>query len=249
MSELATEDFAPVSLDNLLDTEKGEEIEVTPAPDEPKETAENDPAPEKEEESKDEVEEAPSKEAKVAAQVPINALLDEREKRKAAEAKLAEFQKEEPATEMPSVFDNESGFVETIDSKISEVEQKAVLRVSQGLAIKEHGREAVQAAVDKLGELAKENPNLAVKFRQSDHPFQEAIDIVAKHEALAEIGDPAEYREKLKAEVRAELEAELADTPDDHIPTSLVDAPSKGSVNKAGSTFTGHTPLESILPE
>jgi uncharacterized protein YhaN len=71
---------------------------------------------------------------------------------------------------------------------------------------------AVDAAIARFKELAASNPALHQELRNHRHPYKFAYDYVKRSEALAEIGDPKSYREKLEAEIRARVEAEYAGT-------------------------------------
>lgn len=94
----------------------------------------------------------------------------------------------------------------------------------------------VDAKIEKFRALVKVNPSLGSELRQAVHPWQFAYDTAAKHQALEEIGDPASYRSKLEAEIRASVMAEMAGTapapqPRVQLPTSLGTARSAGSRN------------------
>jgi hypothetical protein len=71
---------------------------------------------------------------------------------------------------------------------------------------------AVDAAVAKFKELAKDNKPLQQELRDHQDPYKFAYDYVKKTQAMAEIGDPAAYRAKLEADIRAKIEAEYAGT-------------------------------------
>lgn len=91
----------------------------------------------------------------------------------------------------------------------------------------------VDAKIAKFKELAAANPALAAELKQHRHPYKFAYDYVKKTTAMEEIGDPAKYREKLEAEIRAKVEAEYAGTappaPKVNLPQSLGTARSAGS--------------------
>lgn len=123
------------------------------------------------------------------------------------------------------------------------------LDLSEKAAIKEHGKEAVDAAYEWLAQESQKNPALAQQVLSGRDPYGDAIALHKRHIALSEIGeDPAAYR----ARVRAEIEAELRGTvqpppvklPAAPLPKSLADARSSGSPR---TTWTGPTPLNAIL--
>lgn len=94
----------------------------------------------------------------------------------------------------------------------------------------------VDAKVAKFRQLADANPALRAELQRSAHPYKFVYDTAARHAALEEIGDPASYRSKLEAEIRASVMAEMAGTapaprPIVQLPTSLGTARSAGSRN------------------
>jgi hypothetical protein len=69
----------------------------------------------------------------------------------------------------------------------------------------------VTAKIGKFKELAGTNPALWGELRKQPHPYRFAYDFAKRSMAMDEIGpDPGAYRSKLEAEIRAQVQAEMA---------------------------------------
>jgi hypothetical protein len=102
----------------------------------------------------------------------------------------------------------------------------------------------VDAKIAKFKELAVQNPALHQELRNHRHPYKFAYDYVARTEALAEIGDPKSYREKLAAEIRAQVEAEVAGVVQLQQPAARIQLPQ--SLGTARSAMPRSTPVINI---
>jgi hypothetical protein len=97
------------------------------------------------------------------------------------------------------------------------------------------------------------SPDFPVAYRQimsSPHPYGALVDWHRKQQVLSEIGsDPAAYKEKLKAEVLAELQGsggvqQQRATPS-AMPSNFATAPNRGA--RTGPSWSGPTPLADIF--
>lgn len=71
----------------------------------------------------------------------------------------------------------------------------------------------VDAKVAKFKELAAANPALRAELQKQPHPYKYVYDYAKRSMAMDEIGpDPGAYRSKLEAEIRAQVQAEMAGT-------------------------------------
>lgn len=71
----------------------------------------------------------------------------------------------------------------------------------------------VDAKVAKFKELAAANPALRAELQKQPHPYKYVYDYAKRSMAMDEIGpDPQAYRTKLEAEIRAQVQAEMAGT-------------------------------------
>lgn len=169
---------------------------------------------------------------KAKAQDRINT--DERTKRQAAEARatalereLADLkagkqqqpqpQKPQPRQipERPDPFTDPDGARRWDDDRQTEREQAADQRdfenrcgLSESFMIEIKGEADYREKEEAFGEAVKANPALSAQLRRSANPAKFAYEQGKKYLALKEIGDdPVAYRERLRAELEAELKA------------------------------------------
>lgn len=104
-----------------------------------------------------------------------------------------------------------------------------------------------EEVVNSFVDAAKQNPALLAGLYQARFPWQYAYDEGKKLKALADMGDPAAYREKVRAEILAELQSQpvqaAASAPP--IPQSLASA--RSSATRTASTFTGPQPIDTLF--
>lgn len=103
--------------------------------------------------------------------------------------------------------------------------------------------EKVQVFMDA----ARANPALAAALQTQRHPWEFAYKEGARMLMLKEVGDdPAQYREKLKAELMAELQkSNPAPAPALNLPQSLNGA--RSVAPRSAQAFTGPTPLDQLF--
>lgn len=175
--------------------------------------------------------------------VPITALLDERDKRKAAQHELEELRRwkaeQEARTHQPP-----PDFYENPEARL-QMEREAIQRAlvadrverSRHLAVREHGQAFVEEVVNFFND-PKHAPK-SHEFLGHPFPMEAAITYYRQQKALTEMGDdPAAYRERLREELRQELLQQAQPAPKPNIPPSMASAPSAGSTgNNSGSLF------------
>lgn len=164
--------------------------------------------------------------------IPISAYLDEKRKRQELEAKLQEREQPKPQEkDEPDIFVDPKGFTDGIKNEIKQTVLQERINLSRELmlGIKDDYTEKEARFV----EMVKADASLLAKMNASANPAKFAYDTAAKameHEAklklVDEIGDPVAYKEKLKAEILAEL----GQTP--------TEKPAKPLVEKAPSLAT-----------
>lgn len=175
--------------------------------------------------------------------IPIAAMLDEREKRQAAQReaedlrrKLAayEAQKAQPA---PDFYDDPEARLQAERAQVHNALWNERLNTSELVARQAHGEETVNAAREAFMSEAQQNPALAVELRRQQHPYDFVVNWHRRQRVLAEVGtDPAAYRAKIETEVRERVLAELAAAQPQKPaapPPSLAAAPSVGSNSQA----------------
>ena len=254
------------TLDELFTSELDGDAPVAVKEPEPAAKAKAEEAPEKEAEAKPEKEEAKGEEAgpetdeaegeppapEEAKNVPINALLDEREKRQALEARVRDFEakeKGEDKAERPDLLEDPEGFAKSIEDKVEEGVLVRHFNASEHRARKEHGDDAVNEAMDVFESMVKADPLLARKAMGHPEPFDFVIETVATHKKVEEAGGLEEWRTTERTKMRAELKAELEAEADgksaakketrDALPETLA-----GEANKGERTGPEWSPAE-----
>jgi hypothetical protein len=111
-------------------------------------------------------------------------------------------------------------------------------------------RQQYQDADEKVQvfmEAARSNPALAAALQTQRHPWEFAYKEGARMLMLKEVGDdPAQYREKLKAELMAEIQkSNPAPAPALNLPQSLNGA--RSVAPRSAQAFTGPTPLDQLF--
>lgn len=164
--------------------------------------------------------------------IPISALLDERDKRKAAAAeaeelrrKLAEY--EAKAQPKPDFFADPEAAIQAAQQAAMAAAINTKLETSRFLAEKDFGAELVAEAYAFFDQ----NPHLTQGFRNAPSPYHEAVATYRKMKAMQEIGDdPQAYRARIEEEVRQRLLAEMQAQPKPTAPPpSMAAAPGTGA--------------------
>lgn len=142
--------------------------------------------------------------------VPLAAMLDERDKRKALEAELAAMRAKQPAPEtaIPDPYDDPAGF----NAYMADLTNRTALAVkfdlSEDMAVGQHGEEAVSQAKEWGAERAAQDPTFKHQFLTARNP----IDWVVRQHKQAE--DLKLYQTDPVAFARRILEAQGQPVPD-----------------------------------
>lgn len=195
--------------------------------------------------------------------VPRSALQSERSKRQEAEQKasdlqrqLAEFQRNPPAAAQPQpepiAIPNPAVDPAGYHRAMTEVALNERLNVSEMMA-----REKYADLDDKLAVFQAEiaaNPALGQQIATQRHPWDWMYQEAKKIEARKAIGDdPVAFRERVRAELLAEMKATEGSPPPaappaparNPLPASLATA--RGVGERTTDTFRGPTPLSEIF--
>ena len=203
--------------------------------------AEPEVEPEVVEEPEKVVEEPKAKAPTDDGKVPIQALLEEREKRQQYERELKEFREQQDkakkeAPKLPDYFENPDAYNAAIERMVQErvtgLEQKVNQQMSQAwLSMSERAAKARYQDFDVMLEAfskeAQTNPVLAAQMMQSPDPGDYVYQTGRKLQALSSTPDLDSLREQMREEIRAELLAEARKGEDekrarlDSIPKSL----------------------------
>ena len=154
------------------------------------------------------------------------ALTDEREKKREAQRELAEYQREkaetdrelrelraqmqrlqQPKQEAPDWYENPQAAAQFQSQTIEQGFQARLMQQSKFFAEKEYGADAVNAAMAYFDQ----HPEQSTQFVNHPSPFHAAVEFHKRQVVASEIGsDPEAYRQKIRDEIKAELEAQYA---------------------------------------
>jgi hypothetical protein len=194
--------------------------------------------------------------AKDHGPIPIQALLDERDKRQRAERELEEWRRRAappPAPpQRPDVFADPDGAFQHIEQQVSE--QVARARLDMSVMMEQASKPDYAEKEGAFIEAVKANPALYQQMLADPHPAGFAYRVGSQVLAMREIGDPAGYRERIEKELRERLEAEYAAkyqqvtppaAPLPAFPTSLSTARAAAPRSPAPA-YNGPTPLTAL---
>lgn len=173
--------------------------------------------------------------------VPLAAKQAEKDRRIAAERELEAlrqqvYQKQE-VPERPDIFDNP-------DAVLSNLEVKMRAEFSEAMARREF--KDYDEVMDHYTEMVKKNPSLHAEVMQNPLSAYKAYEVAKSDIEIKAIGDPATYKQKLEAEIRAQVEAELK-AQRTSVPPDLTTARSTGGDPKANVIADGNDGLEQLL--
>jgi hypothetical protein len=174
---------------------------------------------------------APPAPAEKRHDVPITALLDERDKRQRLEQQLAAYQARERAQqqprEMPNPVEDAEGYTRTLAQTFEQRLQASALKQSEFFAKREFGAELVDEAMAYFDNQPR---HVSEQFLAEASPFHAAVEWFKQQKEVSERASP-DFEAKLRAKLRAEWEAERAESPSTrpNIPRSLAEAPSTGA--------------------
>jgi hypothetical protein len=169
--------------------------------------------------------------------------------------------------EIPDPLEDPAGYRATIEqqfeSRQRQFELRQTLSFSERFARREHGNEAFEECRAWLST----RPDLADYFVAQEDPWQSAMDYFKRERLAEEIGDdPNAWRERERARIRAELEAEMSGGDGGHAshtparasmttparsapppPASSARSSSGGQDRDGRGRFAGPTPLNEVL--
>lgn len=173
----------------------------------------------------------------------LAALMAEREKRQAAEAEreklrtqLQEHEQRNQAakSKVPDPFDDPEGYRAHNTAQMRDLTVSAKLDVCEDLAREKHGDETVDAMLAWWKEQIAQRPGVLQEALQQRNPYAYSMRLYQQSQLLTEVGDdPKAYREKLKAELLAEIQSQTQAAPaparPDAPPPSLAKAGGSGA--------------------
>jgi hypothetical protein len=229
----------------------GEQLEPTAAPAEVPEAAPSPEVPEAPEGAAEPEANTPDPEpapepAPEPTMVPVAVVQELRNELRALKA----AQPQPPETPAPDFYEDPQGAVRHQMQPIQNEVLNMRLDMSQAMAEQQFGVDVVQKATDALAAAAQTNPGIAQSVMQAKSPYHEVVKWHQQQQVSAEIGsDPdawkAKEREKIRAELQAEMVTEAARA------KAAQPAPSMANANGVGggaqNTFAGPTPLDDLL--
>ncbi len=171
------------------------------------------------------------------AGIPIQAVLDERDRRQKAERELEELRRWkadlERQKQTPDFLEDPEARMQLERQNISQMITDVRLQQSSWLAEKDFGKDVVEAALAYFDD----HPHLSHQFLSSPSPLHAAVEYYKRQKVADEVGtDPAAYRAKIEAELRAKIEEEMRAAqqgkPVTKLPGSLAAAPSANVANE-----------------
>lgn len=122
--------------------------------------------------------------------IPIAAMMDERDKRRALEKELEQFRsKQVEAPAIPDPFDDPQGYAGYVQQQIDERTTAVTFQISERFAKQAHGEEAVQKAIEWGAEKAKADPSFAMGYMRDSDPIGWIVQQHKRDALLSDIGD------------------------------------------------------------
>lgn len=167
-------------------------------------------------------------------QVPIEALLDEREKRQLEARRREDLEKQiESNKEKLDLFEDPDKFMGAFASQIEARADKRFMDLSESLAAQRFDDYGDMKELF-LTEIAPQSPAVMQQVQFAADPAGEMHKIASAYQQLKGVGDVDELTKKIREEERAKLKAELESKSQedkeklDDIPESLSETPSAG---------------------
>jgi hypothetical protein len=177
---------------------------------------------------------APPAPAEKRHDVPITALLDEREKRQRAEQRAAfleaQMRQQQPKPELPDPAVDAEGYTRFLAQSFEQRMQSMVLNQSRFMAEREFGKELIEEAMSFFDNQPYE---ASARFLREPSPFHAAVEWFKGEKERAERSAP-DFETKLRAKIEAELrekwqaEAETPQSTRPNVPRSLAEASGSG---------------------
>jgi len=217
-------------LENLYEALTGTEVEA-----EKPETEEPEQQPEVKDEGVKEDAAPPAESQAPAAKderfIPINALLDEREKRQRLEAELAQLKAQaQPAKEDTTeddLFSNPAEVLKRVQMEAYAAARRDMINMSEAILFET--KPDAQEKIDAFKEAIQQNPSLYQQMIHSPNPagfaYQEGTKFLS---VKAMPTDMAKYEQELRAKIEAELAVKYGQKGGklpSSIPTTLSDVP------------------------
>ncbi len=193
--------------------------------------------------------------------VPASVLAEQRREARFYRQQAEEYQRQLQELQKPKAepvdfySDPDAALNQRLEPFQQQFEQRLstlTMRASRAEAVFNHGKDTVAAMEVAVNEAMEAGDPEVMQLRQqllsSDDPVGVAVNWYQRKRVLSEVGtDPAAYREKLKAEIRAEMQGQqpAAPQPAAVMPSNLAGARNVGT--RAGPAWSGPPKLDDIL--
>ena len=125
--------------------------------------------------------------------VPIAAMLDERDRRKQAEAQLQQFQSQQQPARMPDPLDDPEGWNSHQEARMADALTAQKFQMSEVMAKQAHGEEVVQQAGDWAAHRAQADPAFLMAWqhalRNEPHPIDWIVRQHKRDAIVSAVGD------------------------------------------------------------
>lgn len=251
---MALEDVLSGKEEAVVEPEAEEKVEETAEPEKVEAVDETEPEAEvaTDEPEPKGVEEAEPPAAETTKEVPLAALLDERDKRKEIQSELERLKAERESTQQEKVdfWENPEAALTAMEERLTQQWEakttNALLSYSMQSASYRH--EDYDEQKDAFAEAAKENPALADQALASPDPGEYIYTTGKQFSQLNAVGgDISALEQRIRNEIRAEFDAKAKAKTDKlkAVPTSLTDETSASTPRE--KVEGGPTPLVSIF--
>lgn len=184
-------------LDDVFPADDQEQTEAA------SEVVEEAPAPERVEEApvapealNQEAETHTAAEEAEVRQVPLNVVLDERDRRKAAEQERDRYKQQWEAAQqrqqpqnVPDPYDDPQGFAAYQEQRVQEAVTQQRFQMSELMAKQQHGEEVVTKASQWALEKANSDPTFAAAYHRQAHPIDWIVQQHKRDAIMSDIGD------------------------------------------------------------
>jgi hypothetical protein len=183
-------------------------------------------------------------------EIPVTALLDEREKRQAAQRDAENARRElaairqqiaaqQKTAQQPDFYANPEAVLQSERAQVQQVIWNERLNTSELMAAQAYGVETVEAAKVAFMQASQSNPVLGAELQTKTHPYDYVVKWHKQQSVLRNMGDDPEAYINAQVEARLQERLSQASVPKPTAPpASLARAPAKGTDPKSpGSTF------------
>lgn len=177
--------------------------------------------------------------------VPIAAMLDARDKAKAAEAELqrlraAQQQQQQRPLQMPDPYEDPEGYAAAQQAQVEHALYQTNLRWSERIATIQHGEETVKAAKDWAYAKCDEDPYFNARVAASPDPVGLAVAEYKREEIASKVtpDEFAQFQAWKAAQAQVQQQTQPAAPAAQPSQTSAIPPPSLASAPSAGSILT-----------